>query len=171
MSDEAMRRPIIFLDIDGVLVIKSYPARPRMLAYAGARRRAGLPALPMILRAANMFVPAAVGHLNDLCAQTVALLVLSSSWRLRDDVHEQLAAAGITAPFHPDWRTDSAGPLRSDEIQRWVDAHGRPPFVVLDDWPHELEALASVTVRTNYRTGLTSADCDAARVILSATAQ
>lgn len=153
---------IIFLDVDGVLATRPMVARPaarsfsipRGVGAAGARPLAPKP--PRILRAQ------AITFLNQICAETGAHLVVSSSWRLKGDPRATLANAGVAGRFHADWATDSDGPQRGDEITRWLAAHGQPSYVVLDDWRDGLELHAARLVQTDFRFGLSAKDAQAA---------
>lgn len=107
--------------------------------------------------------PATVQHLNDICILTGAVVVVSSMWRIYHDVPRILLARGFTGRCHVDWRTDADGPMRSDEIARWLDAHGWPSHVVLDDKADELVAFEHRLVLTHNYYGLTQ--CDAARAV------
>jgi hypothetical protein len=165
----AQAAPVIFLDIDGVLAVRSQIGRQQSRAYTALRKQAGLPAHMVKLPTRRAFVPRAVAALNALCIDAGALLVLSSSWRLREGVQNTLHLAGVEGPFHPDWRTDSAGPSRADEIQRWLAGHDARPFVILDDWPAQLAGMLGRTVVPNFQIGLTAQDSAGALAILAAT--
>lgn len=104
-----------------------------------------------------------VQHLNSICISTGAVVVVSSMWRINHDVPQVLLARGFTGRCHVDWRTDADGPLRSDEIARWLDAHGWPPHVVLDDKAGELATFEHRLVLTHNYYGLTQ--CDAAQAV------
>ncbi len=158
MNDETTKpaRPVVFLDIDGVLVVKAF-AHVR----APQRRLPGDPRAPMV----EVLLSDAVTALNRLCTEAGAAIVVSSFRRTDDGLRDELRAAGVTAPFHADWRTDFHGPRREDEIRRWLFRHGYPPFVILDDWPDDLAHISNV-VLTDFRTGLRDADRVRAAAVL-----
>jgi hypothetical protein len=152
---------IIFLDIDGVLA-----TRPMMPRGIGREMVPSLrPKLPRALRAQP------IAFLNQICAETNAQLVISSSWRLKGDPRPALVDAGVTGRFHDDWATDADGPQRGDEIERWLAAHEAADYVVLDDWRQGLERHASRLVLTDFRVGLTAQDARAAVALLHASCQ
>jgi len=125
-------RPVIFVDMDGVIVTRAAAGwsrrgstgAPRSSRTNGARRRS-----PRSLD------PGAIKPLNEICQQSGAWVVVSSSWRERMDVRDVLTRYGFVGAFHTDWKTDSEGPTRSEEIDRWLAGHGAPPYLILDDWP------------------------------------
>jgi hypothetical protein len=147
---------IIFLDIDGVLATRPMMPRtvPRGFGMPRGTGREMMPSLrpkpPRALRAQP------IAFLNQICAETDAQLVISSSWRLKGDPRPALVDAGLAGRFHEDWATDADGPQRGDEIARWLAAHGAADYVVLDDWKQGLEGHASRVVLTDFRIGLTA---------------
>ena len=149
--------PVVFLDIDGVLVVKQPGA-----FMCNPQSRNGPVRGPM----SSAWSPEAVSALNKLCVEVNALVVVCSSRRQQHDCRETLRNAGVRVSFHTDWRTDSDGPLRQDEIRRWLSRNRQPPFVVLDDWPDELREITPHVVRPDFRTGLSDMDCAFARQIL-----
>jgi hypothetical protein len=148
--------PIVFLDLDGVLM----PIRKRW-------RPAPLP-----FRLMNPFCAAAVAELNVLTNATGALLCLVSTWRTRKGVPELaavLARAGVRGEVFGS-TVDWGGP-RAREIGQWLDDHpARRPFVILDDDPHgDLAAsqrLSGSLVRPDPYVGLTAADTAKAMQLL-----
>lgn len=118
-----MKRAIIFLDVDGVL-----NSLRSCLAFGGYK--------------VEHLDPVAVGLLNtfvrDLKAGGVdAEVVISSTWRMKHTDPEWwndtflrfggplLRCVGIT---------DTAGPTRGDEVNRWLSANGSAtPHVIFDD--------------------------------------
>jgi hypothetical protein len=115
--------------------------------------------------------PATVQHLNDICMLTGAVVVVSSMWRIHHDVPRILLARGFTGRCHVEWRTDADGPLRSDEIARWLDAHHWPAHVVIDDKSSELAAFEQRLVLTHNYHGLTQHDAARAVDVLMAQAE
>ena len=159
--------PVVFLDIDGVLnvnhlVWRTAPAVPAAVSRPG--RPAKLPRRQLVRE--RRFKREAVEQLAALLFGTFAVLVLSSSWRLRPGAREALAGYGVAGPWHTDWRTDELPGGRGAQIDRWLAAHGNPRHVILDDWPDELRQQRDRVVRTDDRIGLTRERADRAREML-----
>lgn len=115
-----MQTKVIFLDIDGVVC-----TRRVHVAYkdSGTWHRPD---------------PVAVRLLNRLCADTGAVVVISSSWRNTDsrgDIEAMLRRGGFSGRFHDDWATPSlVGGFRGDELAAWLAAHPETgAWVALDD--------------------------------------
>ena len=143
-------KPVIFLDMDGVL------CTPRA---AVATRDSGL------IRALD---PLGIAFLNRLCEDTGAVYVVSSTWRKEIEVPLLLQAAGVRGDCHVDWRTDEHGPRRGDEIQRWLDAHPDVTnFVILDDDTDFLESQKARHVKTDVTNGMMLEHYESARNILT----
>lgn len=143
--------PVIYLDIDGVLI----PDR------ADARSAA----------------PAMTDRLQRLLNTTGAQVVVSSHRRRSFmEVVVTLSAFGLTpdhllksassTPFLAPRDLDDDLSVRGQEIQAHIDAHGIDQFVILDDMP-VLAAHADRHVQPQPATGLTDVDIDRAISILS----
>ncbi len=137
-----MTHPIVFLDIDGVLVT---------LASWGTATR---------------FDPAAVKNLNLLTDATEARIVISSSWRFIREINDLLRAAGVTGQIIG--RTPRLdGCSRGAEITAWLRFFNveTAPYVILDD-DGDMDDLMNHLLRTTFDLGLT-AECadEAIRVI------
>lgn len=156
MSDK-----VIFLDIDGVI------QSPR---YCVAMDQSGWLAT---------FEPAAMSMLRKLIKESGAKIVISSTWRLGEDQktkHElQLCfrVCGykeIANAFHKDWRTDSDGQLRGEEIKRWLDAHpeSQDCYLILDDDSDMLDEQKPFFVKTCHENGMLLEHYDKAKEILGA---
>lgn len=162
---------IVFLDIDGVVNSEQY--------YAKTRGRSG------------DFDPEAIALLNQL-KDIGAEVVISSSWgesaiKLLQDVGLELPIIGVTEHFYVDWF------CRGNEIEKWLltnfqgmgtryglDDNGFPyyrkhygdniqdyEYVIFDDDSDFLLGQKDNFIRTNRLTGLTQADIDKARKILT----
>ena len=156
---DGQMRPVIFLDIDGVLCTRfgaGWSRTGRRLWRAGAQVR--MPARAIDLHA--------VARLNDLCNRSNAQIVVSSSWRINRDVPLLLKRAGFSGAFHVDWRTDADGPARQDEVARWLSTHEPVEYVVIDDWLLGLEQLRSRLVLVDNYRGLAPKDVDRALELL-----
>lgn len=158
---------VLFLDVDGVLNNRA--------AFA-ASTKGGSKVLDeaCIVRLARL-----VKACESVCKTKI---VLSSTWRLYgrhvNHLKRQLRKHGLR--IHA--MTDSKGPVRGDEIQRWLDAnpvdcvthHGERlemittncRFVILDDDSDMLPEQLSFFVQTNMDTGLTDAHVMQAMKIL-----
>jgi Swiss Army Knife RNA repair-like protein len=146
---------VIFLDIDGVLAVRAMLIRPRGVAGWSPRTTSR-----------RTISAAAVGSLNRLLARTSARLVVSSDWRGRTDVRPLLRRAGVAGEFHEAWATDMLGPTRGDEITRWLSEHGKPAYVVLDDWASQVIDHHDRLIVPDYRVGLREGDALRAVAIL-----
>lgn len=152
-----MSPPIIFLDIDGVLI--AYPEGEHT---------------------APQFTPRCVEAFRAILeAVPRARVVFSSTWRWPqhlDRLHEQWVGNGfpesLAIDATPDTRQDPAvSPLyrRGLEIKAWLDAHpdvGR--WVVIDDERMAIETIVDPArcVFTNPDRGLTTGDAERAVGIL-----
>jgi hypothetical protein len=151
---------IVFLDFDGVLLNRSSWA-----VHSGANSQAD---------------PACVAALNRITSTLGASIVVSSSWRLGNQLiqlKEQLRSWGVQAqvlgktPFHGFSRRvtkDGATGLtvgRGYEIEAWLKEYEamrqRVEFVVLDD-DADTVPVQHRHVITNGELGLTEADADRA---------
>lgn len=152
-------RPVIFLDIDGVVVT------PASLEAGGPRNADAR----------------CVANLNALVETADAEVVISSSWRLRhslDMIRQTLCAAGFRWPervidttVHLHYRVERGVTVgraeRADEIRTWLAHNHRDRFVVLDDeWDAEIEGHF---VRTSYDDGVGERDVELALSILQKT--
>lgn len=134
-------RPIVFLDIDGVLTHAASDGK---------------------------LDPVCVGELDRLLEATGAETVLTSSWRDTYGLLEtqrRLASAGLRA------RIDAAAPAmrngtRSHEITAYLRARERVRFVILDDVPVELSLRKHLVLVDDF-TGLTRRDVDLALRLLA----
>lgn len=160
MIDYDRSRPIIFLDIDGVL------------NRCGCHDGTG-----------HHFVPECVWALDWVLEKTNAVIVLSSAWRyMTFDTDEHKAAMtlpgfeyllrthGLRAPLSPiivdTTASDEAVDRREDQIERWWLDHGHDRYVVIDDAP--LGIRPGKFVNTVGRVGLTIDNAISAARILGA---
>lgn len=136
-----MKRPIVFLDIDGVLT------------HFGSQERLD---------------PESIAHLNRLLDVTTAAMVLTSSWRDAYGVEEtqrRLEQHGFRG------RIEGVAPVlpaatRSDEIAAYLAAHDCPRFVIVDDVPVSSQLQRHLVLVDDF-VGLTAADVDAAVKLLT----
>jgi hypothetical protein len=143
---ELMLRKVIFLDVDGVL--------------NSHRTFFGTGKLPFrfIEEQKPYFDWIAVGMLRRLVTDDPAIrFVLSSSWRIdgKRMPHEVAVEAAnfLDLPFVD--CTDTNGPHRGEEIQRWLDAHPEvEQYAIVDDDSDMLESQASHFVQTLFADGM-----------------
>lgn len=141
----AAKRPILFLDIDGVLMSGRAWLMPSNRALrARTKEMPGWEAGKEIGRAA-LFDPCAVALVIEVCDATDARLVVSSGWRYTVGVAEtraKLLEQGIHERlFHEDWTCSlqrHGSPDKYVDIQNWIEGHGAQApgsWLVLDDEP------------------------------------
>lgn len=156
-------KPVVFLDLDGVLNNLSwFQDRPKT--------HTDVPAV----RVAMSVDPQCVRWLNEITDRTGAQIVMSSTWRHfapLSVLSDGLRTAGMTGPLtgrtplvteHDEtvferYRGRPPAPLepypRGFEIQQWLDACPEPPrFVILDD-DADMEHLLPWLVRTDLARG------------------
>lgn len=123
---------VLFLDIDGVV-----------LHGEGLWSGNGNHYLP----------PEKVELVAQVCRRAGAVIVVSSTWRRSDQTETDLQAKGL--PVHRDWRTDFAGNLRGDQIDRWLKAHPETEsYAIVDDDDDMLLEQMPRFVKTPFVTGI-----------------
>ena len=129
-------KPVIFLDMDGVILAGRHWRD---------KRKEHIPEDTIKL-------------LNQVVAETGAIVVISSTWRFSNALRRRLKYNGFTGEFHRDWRTpiDYTGGLqRGLEIQTWLDNHPETPnFCIIDDDSDMLEQQMPYFVKTEFEHGL-----------------
>jgi hypothetical protein len=142
--------PIVFLDIDGVLLSTTtwgLPANVRLL-----REEAGRMMSTWEFSERASFDPMAIMLVNRLCHRTGARIVLSTSWRKSFGVPEtraKLVAEGIEdALFHADYSCPLGSMLdKARDIRAWLADHGYDlaagTWVAIDD--DAIEGVNQVT--------------------------
>lgn len=159
-----MRKPIIFLDIDGVLNSVQYAIRKRNAQLArGEKLTAGIMGID----------DQAVKNLSYILESVDCDMVLSSTWRIiysLDEVNEMLLKAGLRKGRLIDKTPRMLSCIRGVEVQNWlyvngmIDQHDAPPFVCIDDDKDFLDWQPLVHTDNYY--GLTRADADKAIALL-----
>jgi hypothetical protein len=158
-----MTRPVIFLDIDGVL--NTHDGWEK-----GFHGHAGLD-------------PDPVRRLNDLCEMTHAYIVVSSTWRGGPYRGPQgcravLRRFGVTGAFHPQWRTRRwrkpdeqtyEDRPRGKQIRDWLLAHPEvTSWVIIDDDSDMLPEQMPRYVQTRHKDGLQDAHVERIAALLEA---
>lgn len=151
-------RPLIFLDIDGVL------SSTRFIAENTGGE--GVIIVDGELDATAHIDPACVARLDRLIYATSAIVVLSSSWRLlfgREKTQRSLKAKGFAHEL-ADVTPRLHGEPRHREIAAYLSSYPARPFVVLDD-----EEEAGIDARfVHVRDGLEDEHVERALQVLRA---
>lgn len=136
-------RPVLFLDIDGVL------------NHTEAFRRAEDGSLIVLADKMEVLDPECVKQLNRVVSQTGCEVVVSSTWRLGHTLihlEQLLAAAGYehhllsTTPSIPDRE-------RGNEIKAWLARHpGYRPVAIVDD-DDDMGTLFGRLAKTDFANG------------------
>jgi len=149
-------KPVIFLDIDGVLNTLEQNRHP------GGR---------------EVFSPEAVAALRSILERTGAQIVIASSWRegVADRIPDTFECNGLGVylekilGYTPVLPEASPETRRADEIDAWL--HGNPAyrnrFLVVDDDPCVGTAFPRHHILTQESTGLTRSHVERAVAILS----
>ena len=142
---------IIFLDIDGVL--NSY----RTVAASGGYPHDFQP------WSMDRFDPVAIKLVKSLCLESLASVVLSSSWKHEFTAKE--VADGLDLPVID--VTPNLPDVRGHEIQAWLNAHtGVKNYVILDDCGDMLESQKDHFVQTKHAEGLSYENyCKASEIL------
>lgn len=155
------RRPILFLDCDGVLNTVNTPRKER-----DPRRRAWRYYV-------HVSEPALVERLRRFAEEFNLIIVVSSTWRKLNTRGQFISYLGEWLQPHiprsKHWRTGNGRTgFRGVEVEQWFadnKAHQGTPYVIFDDdgdfhWHQPL-------VNINYETGLTDENIARARAILT----
>jgi len=159
-----MYKPVVFLDIDGVLNSKQW------YAHGAASHEVISPTDRKLWE--HSIDPDCVRRLNRILQQTGAVVIVSSSWRKTHALSE-IVSILESRGFRGDvvGATSANGTLSgAEEITEWL-AENRPPgaaYVLIDD---ELTSAlpAERVVSPSNQTGLTDKDVEQAIAILSGT--
>lgn len=152
-----MNRPIVFLDFDGVLNTEQYQAR---LAIDGKPTKDAW---------GPLFDPCAVANLRKILEATDAAIVISSSWRylyrlgslrMMWEVRELPGEILDTLPCGASYIS------RGEDIEYWLEKHGHPDYVIVDDLDDFLPSQHKRFVETNPTIGITGADAHKAIEII-----
>ena len=106
--------------------------------------------------------PSRMDMIRTLCGMCGARIVITSSWRhgnLRDTL-QSLSGHGYTLGDMTAGVTDKHGPMRGDEIARYLDAHPEHGgYVIFDDDSDMLPCQLPRFIHTHTYTGLQVPDC------------
>ncbi len=143
------RKPVVFLDIDGVL--NNYTTR-------------------QVLPAGGIGIdPVNVTNLNKLIERVDVEIVLSSTWRLMyslSSFNRLLERMGFKGQVWERTIEIMAAYNRGEEIQEWLDRHPDVTnFVILDD-DNDMAHLIDHLVQTDAKVGLTIEDVKKAVLFL-----
>jgi hypothetical protein len=142
---------VLFLDVDGVLNSKAWMIRSPRASFMELD-------------------PAAIARVQRIVAQTGAKVVLSSTWRLMDELVVSLLRAGVPVfSKTPDLARKGGGLLpRSREIAAWLLEHPEVTkyAIVDDDVDAGYGALAPSFVHTDARYGLLDSEVEKIVAIL-----
>ena len=144
-----MKRPVIFLDFDGVLNTEQYQAQ---LAIEGK---------PTKDRWGPLFDPKAVGNLRRILDATDSIIVVSSSWRYihrLSSLRLMWSARNLPGEIIDTIPCGATYISRGEDIEYWLERNNRPQYVIIDDlgdfFPEQLDHF----VQTNPIVGITDAD-------------
>ena len=148
-----MNQPVIFLDFDGVLNTEQYQAR---LASDGKPTKDAW---------GPLFDPRAVENLRRIIDATDARIVVTSSWRFAHRLGRlrmMWEVRGLPGDSLSALACDSMCMSRGEEIEDWLEEHGRPDYVIIDDLDDFLPSQHPRYVEINPIVGITEADAQKA---------
>lgn len=162
-----MTSPVIFLDIDGVILSGRAWLLPENRRLHNATRDMLRHDVSNEVGRFAVFDASAVALVNRICSATGARLVVASSWRYtvgEQQTRKRLVEQGIEEDhFHEDWscsRIIHGSPNKSADILRWVECHPSVEnWLVLDD---ERELVPGRTLEVDALEGLGVRDAAAA---------
>lgn len=149
---------VVFLDFDGVL--NSQKFFEAQYSTLGRAATLGTP---------EQLDPSAIALVNDILAETGAVVVISSTWRMFGvekcvAMLREVGLAGEVVGATP--RLDG---YRGAEIEHWLTLNAPPrgiaAFVILDD-DSDMEPHMAKLVQTDHMVGLTHADARRAVAML-----
>lgn len=151
---------IVFLDIDGVLNHEKFYSDTKTNRTIRKYRK-------------NNIDPRSAKLVVDLCKQTGAKIVISSSWRFDglDELTKRLRIAGIKDNYvlgvcSLERPHEFGGTNKGTVIQRYIDENNIDKYVILDD-EDMLETQKPYFIKTSRWTGFTKEDLKRAINILN----
>ena len=152
---------IVFLDIDGVLNHEKFYKDFHFNKIIKAQHRK------------NNIDPRSAKLVVDLCKQTGAKIVISSSLRFDglDELTKRLRIAGIKDKYVLDVCSlerphEFSGTNRGTVIQRYIDEHNIDKYIILDDDTDMLEHQKPYFIKISRWTGFTEVNLKTAINIL-----
>ena len=133
LEEIVMDIPVIFLDLDGVLV--SLNEQPQLLDKIHVK--------PNWLFELEKFDPLCVKQMNRLENETGARVILSSSWRhsfTPDEMDTIFKFNGLHFKLSGVTKSFAYGE-REKEIQEYIDSHRISKYIVIDDLPLNIPNL------------------------------
>lgn len=152
-----MNTSIIFLDFDGVLNTERYQAQ---LAIDGKLNKDSW---------GPLFDPRAVANLRKIIEATDADIVITSSWRYLHrlgSLRMMWEVRGLPGELLDTLPCGAAYISRGEEIEYWLNGHGQPDYVIIDDLDEFYTSQRDRYVETNPIVGITDADAKRAIEIL-----
>ena len=153
-----MKQPVIFLDFDGVLNTEQYQAG---LAVEGKPTKDAW---------GPLFDPRAVENLRLILEATDAAIVISSSWRYAlslSSLRKMWEVRGLPGEIFDTLACGATYISRGEDIECWLDKHGCPDYVIIDDLDDFSPAQHDRYVETNPIVGITDDDAQKAIEILT----
>lgn len=168
LSADDTSESAVFFDIDGGLRTRR-SSHPHVVKQLRAQ-------MPGLVYKGMAFDPVAIASLDHLCMTTGAKLVAATSWRDNPRLKTILKNAGLTAPFHPDWRTPNLShepspsggfDTRGREVDVWLVRNPQVKrWAWLDDMPDFLPHQQDNFVHINEHIGISPDDIDSALEVL-----
>lgn len=154
-----MNSSIIFLDFDGVLNTEQY--HTRLVVDGKPTKDAWGP----------LFDPHAVENLRKIIESTDAEIVISSSWRYihrLGSLRMMWEIRNLPGEILDTLPCGAVYISRGEEIECWLNQHGQPKYVIIDDLNDFYPLQHDRYVETNPIVGITGADAARAIEILNA---
>ena len=146
------KKPVIFLDIDGVLNSDEWYNSDYNPGNLNGRE--------------GDIDPSCVKRLNRICKECHAEVVISSDWKINfSSTISRLSNAGFLGRIVG--KTPRLNAIRGEEIEAFVNENSITRYVIIDDRTDFLPSQKSHFVHTDHRFGLTDKDADKAIFILN----
>jgi hypothetical protein len=162
---------IIFLDIDGVFNCQLFYEKSIKEAKKELKKAVKSKEIEELEFYKSQICPQRIGWFNELCIETEAKIVISSTWRLGHSIDELTAILTYCgATFEIIGRTDNTGYERGTEIAKWLrdnitpETHGCHYFdfyryAIIDDDSDMLLNQKEHFFQTDSYSGLTPTIC------------
>lgn len=153
-----MEQAIIFLDFDGVINTEQYQGQ---LAVEGKPTKDAW---------GPLFDPHAVANLQKIVEATDARIVISSSWRYihkLGSLRMMWEVRGLPSRIHDVIPNGATYISRGEDIDWYLEKHGRPNYVIIDDIDDFFASQHNHYVETTPVVGISTTDVQKAIEILS----